>query len=115
MSEFSWHRTIEDVDFEGVPVPGLRGEFYRRPAGTGTESVGVYSYAGDEVFLAWGFVGEAHCRYAALRLADGTWDTRRGCPRIRVLLDDGVVTGLALRTRDGERVLRRELQASLRA
>lgn len=50
---FRLHKSIPDIDVDGVPVPGLRGEFYRRERGGRTESVGVYSYR-HRVFIAWG-------------------------------------------------------------
>lgn len=88
---------IEDIDFEGEPVPGLRGSFYRRR----DESVGVYSYAGREVFMAWGYVGEEHCRFTAVRRPDGSWAMpRSGCPQVRVLRaadDASAVTGVEVR------------------
>ncbi|MEV6525399.1 hypothetical protein AB0M43_25935 [Longispora sp. NPDC051575] len=102
ISLYDVHKIIEDVDFEGTPVPGLRGAFYRRPAGDRTESVGVYSYADDELFMAWGYVGEEHCRAAAARRPDGAWDAvRTGCPDVRVLRTGDEVTGLAVGLADG--------------
>ncbi|MGH3713598.1 MAG: hypothetical protein ACRDT4_09100 [Micromonosporaceae bacterium] len=85
---------IEDIDFEGAPVPGLRGTFYRRQ----NESVGVYSFAGRELFMAWGYVGEDHCRFTAVRRTDGSWAApRSGCPQVKVLRagdDATTVTGV---------------------
>ncbi|MGH3734798.1 MAG: hypothetical protein ACRDT6_04125 [Micromonosporaceae bacterium] len=82
---------IEDIDFDGAAVPGLRGAFYRRDR----ESVGVYSYAGREVFMSWGYVGEEHCRFTAVRRPDGVWARpRHGCPEVRVLTDATGITGV---------------------
>lgn len=82
LRQFQLHKVIDDVDFEGEPVPGLRGRFYRRR----DESVGVYDLAGQEVFMAWGYVGEEHCRFNAVRRADGIWDSPRpGCPDVTAL------------------------------
>ncbi|MGH3648266.1 MAG: hypothetical protein ACRDTM_13965 [Micromonosporaceae bacterium] len=94
---FRLHKVIEDIDFDGASVPGLRGSFYRRR----DESVGVYSYAGRELFMAWGYVGEEHCRFTAVRRPDGSWARPHpGCPAVRVLrnADDATaVTGVEIR------------------
>ena len=82
---FRLHKSTPDIDVDGVPVPGLRGEFYRRERGSRTESIGVYSYR-HRVFIAWGYVGEPHCRHHAVRRPDGGWQRpRTGCPQVRVL------------------------------
>ncbi|MEH1127571.1 hypothetical protein [Micromonospora sp. CPCC 206061] len=97
---------IDDVDLDGIVVPGLRGTFHRRaegaPASTAPEgglisTVGLYSYAGIELFMAWGYVGEAHCRYTALRGPDGSWGPPLpGCPPVSKVCDGGLVTALTL-------------------
>lgn len=102
IAHFAFHKVIDDIDIDGTVVPGLRGTFYRRPADGGLESVGVYHYRDHEVLRAWGYVGERHCRYTAVRRADGAWaDVQAGCPHFQVLYRDGEVTGLRLRTGDG--------------
>jgi hypothetical protein len=89
---------IDDIDIDGVEVPGLRGAFYRRQHSAGLESVGVYSFADADLFMAWGYVGEQHCRYTAVRRADGSWaPPYSGCPKLRVLRsesDGRTVTGV---------------------
>ncbi|MQA28096.1 MAG: hypothetical protein GEU94_22190 [Micromonosporaceae bacterium] len=91
---------IDDIDIDGVPVPGLRGHFYRRAGRGRLESVGVYSYADAELFMAWGYVGEEHCRFTAVRRDDGSWaEPYTGCPKVRVLRaesDERAVTGVEL-------------------
>jgi hypothetical protein len=98
LSEYRLHKVIDDVDLDGVVVEGLRGTFHRSDSRT----VGVYSYAGAELFMAWGYVGEPHCRYTALRRVDGSWEPPRpGCPPVSRTYDGGRVTALTL----GEHVL----------
>jgi hypothetical protein len=97
LSEYRLHKVIDDVDLDGIVVPGLRGTFHRRPEGAVTSTVGLYSYAGVELFMAWGYVGEVHCRYTALRGPDGSWGPPlRGCPPVSKVCDGGRVTALTL-------------------
>jgi hypothetical protein len=97
LATYTLHRTVEDSPVWGVVVPGLRATYYRR----GAQTAGVYAYAGEEIFVAWGYLGEVHCRFHAFRAPDGSWErARRGCPRVRAT--NG---GLLLRTRSGERQL----------
>ena len=101
---FEPHLTVDDADLDGVTVPGLRAEFLRRPDGTRVATVGRYSHAGRELFMAWGYVGEDHCRYYAVRGVDGDWEAAQaGCPRVRVLRDrTDAVAGLAMRSATGD-------------
>ena len=94
------HKRIDNIDLNGVSVPGLRGEFLRRDLGERIATVGLYSYYGQGVFMAWGYVGEAHCRYTSMYDAAGDWEPAQpGCPEVRVL-DDGTATGpIGLATR----------------
>ncbi|GAB7037928.1 hypothetical protein JCM9533A_17780 [Catenuloplanes niger JCM 9533] len=109
LSLFSPHRVVPDADLDGVVVPGLRAEFHRRPVAGGTESVGVYSYAGETIFMAWGYVGEAHCRFTAFRDAGGRWgEPAPGCPPVRAHRDGGRVTALTV----GDHVLPMDLSDS---
>lgn len=102
LTTFRPHKVIDDIDIDGVAVPGLRGAFYRRERPAGLESVGVYSFAEGEVFMAWGYVGEEHCRYTAVRRPDGSWaPPYSGCPKLRVLRsgsDGRTVTGVEVLT-----------------
>lgn len=99
LAEYTPHRIVPDIDLEGHVVPGLTGEFYRRPEDGRTATVGLYRYRGDELFMAWGYVGEEHCRWTAYRRSDGAWTApHQGCPRVR---RDGDLIQLDL---DGERV-----------
>ncbi|WP_033341476.1 hypothetical protein [Catenuloplanes japonicus] len=96
------HRTLPEADFEGVPVPGLHAEFYRRPVGDRIASVGRYSYNGRRLLLAWGYVGEEHCRYSAVRDPRRGWQpATQGCPDVRVVRDGEAVTGFAVRDARG--------------
>ena len=103
LAQFSAYTVIDDIDLEGMVVPGLRGEFLRREDGDRTATVVRYSYAGREVFRAWGYVGEEHCRYFAVLGPDGVWERpQAGCPRVRVLADSTGVAGLALHSSTGD-------------
>jgi hypothetical protein len=103
LAQFRAYKVIDDIDLEGVVVPGLRGEFLSRAEGPRTATVGRYSYAGREVFRAWGYEGEEHCRYFAIVGPDGEWERpQAGCPRVRVLADDEGVAGLALHSSTGD-------------
>jgi hypothetical protein len=103
LAHFRPYRVIDDVDLHGVKVPGLRGEFLHRKIGGRTATVGRYIYAGREVFRAWGYDNEEHCRYFAVLGADGGWEPpQAGCPRVRVLADEGRVAGLALHSALGD-------------
>jgi len=88
------HKVIDDIDLEGVVVPGLRGTFHRRPRDGRVETVGLYAYRGAELFMAWGLVGEAHCRYTAYRSDDGWTSPELGCPAIRIIRANGHVRGV---------------------
>ena len=99
LAQHAFHRVIENIDpcGDGRSVTGLRATFFRRVDERGRlESVGRYVLGGREVFLAWGYVGDAHCAFHAVRLPDGSWDaTRRGCPEVDVVEDgDGRVVGI---------------------
>jgi len=97
LSAYDLERVVEDAPVRGVAVPGLRATYYRR----GEETAGLYAFHDSEIFVAWGRVGEAHCRYHAFRAPDGRWEpASRGCPRVRT-----TGSGLLLRTRSGERHL----------
>lgn len=87
LTEFTFHKTLLDVDFEGVPMTGLDADFYRRPVGDRLLSVGVYRFAGAETHRAWGWVGEEHCSWHAYRdpVSGGFDGPYRGCPDLRVL------------------------------
>lgn len=74
IERFERHKVVDDIDIDGTVVPGLRGTFYRRPVNGRVESVGVYHYGEREVFRAWGYVGEPHCRFTAIRGPDGRGD-----------------------------------------
>jgi hypothetical protein len=97
LSGYQLRRTIDDIDLAGVTVPGLRGSFFRRPCGVRVRSAGVYEYGGTTLFMAWGYVGEEHCRFTALCRDDGSWEPARpGCPEVSVRRAGGRVTGLAV-------------------
>ena len=103
LGEFHPYKIVEDIDLEGVVVPGLRGEFLRKEHGERTATVGRYSYAGREVFRAWGYAGEEHCRYFAVIGPDGAWEMpQAGCPRVRVLTSVDGRSALAMRSRSGD-------------
>lgn len=96
LTDFTFHKTLLDVDFEGVPIRGLDADFYRRPVAGRLLSVGVYRFAGAETHRAWGWVGEEHCSWHAYRSADGFDGPFRGCPDLRVLSARGQAFGFEL-------------------
>jgi hypothetical protein len=102
LAQFRPYSVIEDIDLDGVVVPGLRAEFLRREVGGRTAMVGRYSYSGRDVFQAWGYLDEEHCRYFAVYGVDGRLEAAQaGCPRVRVLSDGSAVAGLALHSASG--------------
>ena len=81
LSLFYPYKEIDEVDLDGVVIPGLSAGFHRRAAGGRVETVGVYRFAGAEVFMAWGYVGEAHCRSTVFHEGPAGWGAiRPGCP-----------------------------------
>lgn len=94
---FRPHGTRDQVMVKGALVPGLRASFYRRFVGGRTETIGLYTVEARELFVAWGYADERHCRYNAVRRDDGGWyPTRRGCPVLQPLREHGEVTGLEI-------------------
>ena len=89
LADFTFHKTLPDIDFDAVPIPGLDADFYRRPVGDRLLSVGVYRFRGTETHRAWGWVGEAHCSWHAYRnpVTGGFDGPFEGCPEMRLLLD----------------------------
>lgn len=99
LADFSLHKIHYDVDFDGVPVPGLCGAFYRRADGDRILSVGIYMMDGVELFKAWGYVGEEHCTHHAVTCMDGTVDGPHiGCPEVTVLREFDAVVGFVVDT-----------------
>ena len=87
LSAYWFHREIEDADLDGTVVPGLTATFYRRAADPRVATVGVYRCAGADVFMAWGYVGEAHCRHHAYHEGPAGWGAARpGCPDVHEVL-----------------------------
>jgi hypothetical protein len=102
LTTFTPHRTVVDAAFEGVPVPGLTAEFFRRPVGDRIATVGRYSRDGRELLMAWGYVDEEHCRHWAVPDPDGGWHPpAEGCPVVQVLRDQDDVIGLAIQEPGG--------------
>jgi hypothetical protein len=107
LATYTPHRTVTDATFEGVAVPGLRAEFFRRAEGERVASAGRYSLGGRDLLLAWGWTDEPDCRFSSVRDPDGFWHPETaGCPVVEILRDgaapDAPVTGLALRTPAGQ-------------
>ncbi len=95
ISHYKLHKTIVDIDLDGVVVPGLTGRFFQRREGGSTATAGLYSLAGQELFLSWGYRHEPHCAWTSYRFAEGWTAPHAGCPRIRtagdaLILDAGV-------------------------
>jgi hypothetical protein len=102
LAYFRPYAVVDDIDLDGVVVPGLRAEFLRREAGCRTVMVSRYSYSGRDVFQAWGYQDEEHCRYFAVYGVDGRLEAAQaGCPRVRVLSDGSSIAGLALHSASG--------------
>jgi hypothetical protein len=107
LATYTPHRTITDAAFEGVAVPGLRAQFFRRTEGGRVASAGRYSMGDRDLLLAWGWADEPDCQFSAVRDPEGFWHAEtRGCPVVEILRDgaapDAPVTGLALRTPAGQ-------------
>jgi hypothetical protein len=98
LADFTHHKTLRDIDFDGVHIPGLDAAFYRRPVGDRLLSVGVYRFRGAETHRAWGWVGDAHCSWHAYRTGgpEAFAGPFPGCPPLRVLGDAGAVLGFEL-------------------
>jgi hypothetical protein len=113
LSAFELDRIVDDCSVWDVAVPGLRATYYRSVQPDRTLTAGVYAYQGVEVFVAWGYAGERHCRFHAFRDLDGKWERPRpGCPRVRPVQAGDRVTGLLVRTGSGERTVPAQLVAS---
>ena len=103
LSRYRLHRVVPDAEFEGTAVPGLRAEFFRCDVAGRTASVGRYRYRGRELLLAWGYVGEEHCRFAWVNDGAGRWEPAGpGCPTVRVLREGDRVSGFEVRDRHGQ-------------
>lgn len=90
LARYTPHRQARDATLDGVTVPGLHGDYFRRTDGSRIATVGVYRYEGVELFMAWGYADEEHCSHHAVRRPDGTWsEPAIGCPRLR-FAPDGV-------------------------
>ncbi len=99
LSTYRLHRVVEDSPVWGVTVPGLRVAYYRHG---GRATAGLYAYQGVEIFVAWGYLDERHCRFHAFRDPDGDWEPPQpGCPRVRAQPGGELV----LRTGNGVRKL----------
>jgi hypothetical protein len=52
--------------------------------------------------MAWGYVGEEHCRFSAVRGEQGWGQPRPGCPNVRVLRDGDRVSGFLVEDEHGQ-------------
>jgi hypothetical protein len=107
LTTYTPDRTVTDAPFEGVAVPGLRAEFFRRPLGDRVVSAGRYSMGGRTLLLAWGWTDEEACQFSSVRDPEGFWyPETEGCPVVEILrageAPDAPVTGLAVRTPVGQ-------------
>lgn len=94
---FERHSTREPITAKGVVIPGLRATFYRRRVGTRTQTIGSYTLDARELFVAWGYADEPHCRFNAVHRHNGGWHpTRRGCPVLHPMRERDQVTGLRI-------------------
>lgn len=98
LADFEPYRIVDDVDLHGVVVPGLRAEYLRR----GTRIATAYRYRDRDLFVAWGYAQEEHCRYFVVLGADGCWEEpQAGCPRARAIKVNGRLLGVGVRSRSG--------------
>jgi hypothetical protein len=98
LADFEPYRIVDSVDLHGVVVPGLRAVYLWN----GKEIATAYSYGRRDLFAAWGYDDEEHCRYFAVLGADGRWeDPQPGCPRARAIKIHGRLLGVAVRSRTG--------------
>lgn len=98
LADFEPYRIVDDVELHGVVVPGLRAEYLR----SGRKLATAYSYNGNDLFVAWGYAEEEHCRYFAVVGVDGLWeDPQAGCPRARAIKIQGRLLGVGVRSRSG--------------
>ncbi len=98
LATYTPHRTVTNAAFDGVPVPGLRAEFFHRTEGSRVASVCRYSLAGRDLLVTWGWADEDHCRWWAVRGPSGGWHPEApGRPVVRV-----GPAGLAVRAPSGE-------------
>ena len=103
LTRYRPHRTVADAPFEGVPVPGLRAEYFHRAEGDRVATVGRYSIGGRDLLMAWGYADEDHCRHNAVRDPAGGWyPAADGCPDVRLVRAGRAVVGLAVRAPTGE-------------
>lgn len=98
LADFTYHKTLPDIDFDATAVPGLDADFFRRPVGDRLLSVGVYRFGGAETHRAWGWVGDVHCSWHAYRnpTTEDFNGPFRGCPELRLLRADGRLLGFEL-------------------
>jgi hypothetical protein len=98
LSDYRLVRTVSDAPIDGLTVPGLRVLYFDRVRRAGTATAGVYSFRCAEIFVAWGYARETHCRYHAFRDRRGEWEPPLpGCPKVWLIPD-----GLRMLTRSGE-------------
>ena len=97
LATYTPHRTVTNAAFDGVPVPGLRAEFFHRTEGLRVASVCRYSLGGRDLLLTWGWADEQHGRWWAARDPSGFWHPAvAGRPVVRLLPG-----GLAVRSPAG--------------
>ena len=97
LATYTPHRTVTNAAFDGVPVPGLRAEFFHRTEDRRVASAARYSVGGRDLLMTWGWADEQHGRWWAVRDSSGFWHPARpGRPAVRVL-----PAGLAVRAPSG--------------
>jgi hypothetical protein len=87
LSKFTLYEKRTDPVIDGVKYPIFEVAFYRRKVGKETESIGVYSHNGQEIFAAWGLLSSAHCDFHALSDGKCGWRSARlGCPDMKKIV-----------------------------
>jgi len=87
---------------EGERLPGVTAKFFKRKKAGREESIGVFSYKGQKLYSAWGYIDEPHCRLNAVTKDNDIWyAARNGCPQIKTKKDKKRTVGFTIKTKQG--------------
>lgn len=78
LATYTPHRTVLNAAFDGIPVPGLRAEFFHRTEQARVAWVCRYSIGGRDLLLTWGWDDEQRCHGWAVRDPSGRWISASG-------------------------------------
>ncbi len=98
LSLWTFHHAKETYQYNGVVIPDLKQEVYRRFLNTEELSVGVFTYRGVYAYIAWGPLREVHCAYhAKLNEFGNIHNVIEGCPVVMpIRSEDDTVVGFTL-------------------